>query len=60
MILNKKIQDLDGRQIRVNLANDRPPRVGGYGGGGGGYGGGGGGGYGGSGGGGYGGGGGGY
>ncbi len=37
-------QELDGRAIRVNEANDRPPRGGG-GGGGGGYGGGGGGGY---------------
>ncbi|KMZ60841.1 Glycine-rich RNA-binding protein 4, mitochondrial [Zostera marina] len=36
-------KELDGRQIRVNVANERPPRVGGYGGGGGGYGGGGGG-----------------
>ena len=40
-------QDLDGRRIRVNLANARPSGGGGggYGGGGGGYGGGGGGGY---------------
>jgi len=56
-------QELDGRRLRVNLANDRPSGGGGRGGGGGGYGGGGrggGGGYSGGGGGGYGGGGGGY
>ncbi|KAL9232746.1 hypothetical protein vseg_007817 [Gypsophila vaccaria] len=52
-------QDLHGRNIRVNIATERPPRTGGYSGGGG-YGGGGGGRYGGGGGGGYGGGGGGY
>ncbi|KAL6973450.1 hypothetical protein U1Q18_027635 [Sarracenia purpurea var. burkii] len=41
-------QDIHGRRVRVNYANERPPRVGGFGGGGyggGGYGGGGGGGY---------------